>query len=116
MIGAPLEVVFATRELEKKLGSDKARRRLLGDEIGRRVGVRLVDLFAAPSLEALRHTPGRCHELSEDRKGQLAVSLTRNYRLVFEPADEPIPVLEHGGLDWSAVTKIRIMEVTDYHD
>ena len=111
-----MEVVFATRGLEKRLGSDKARRGFLGDEIGCRVGVRLVDLLEAPSLEAMRHTPGRCHELSEDRKGQLAVTLTRNFQLVFEPADEPIPMLEHGGLDWSAVTKLRIVEVTDYHD
>ncbi len=111
-----LEVVFATRELEKRLGSDSSRRRHLGDEIGRRVARRLRDLHDAASLEVLRHLPGRCHELSEDRKGQLAVTLTRNYRLVFEPADEPVPKLEHGRLDWSAVTKVRILEVTDYHE
>jgi len=111
-----LEVVFATRELEKRLGSDKARRKHLGDEIGRRVARRLANLSDAASLEALRNSAGRCHELSEDRKGQLAMTLTRNYRLVFEPANEPVPQCEHGGLDWAAVTKVRILEVTDYHD
>lgn len=43
------------------------------------------------------------------------MTITRNYRLIFEPADKPVPQLEHGGLDWSAVTKVRILEVTDYH-
>jgi len=110
-----LEVVFATRELEKKLGSDKARRKHFGDETGRRVARRLLELGAAPSLGSLRNAPGRCHELGEDRKGQLAVTITSNYRLVFEPADEPTAQLDDGGLDWSAVTKVRILEVTDYH-
>ena len=111
-----LEVVFATRDLEKRLGSDKARRKHLGEEIGHRVARRLLQLNAASSLEELRNAPGRCHELGEDRKGQLGMTVTRNYRLVFEPADEPVPQLGHGGLDWNAVTKVRILEVTDYHE
>jgi plasmid maintenance system killer protein len=116
LIGTHLEVVFATRELEKRLGSDKARRKHMGDEIGRRVYQRLRELGGAPTLAALRNAPGRCHELGEDRKGQIAVTITRNHRLIFEVADEPMPRLADGGLDWNAVTKVRILEVTDYHD
>jgi len=63
----------------------------------------------------MRAMPGGCHELHEDRSGQLAVGLTDNMRLVFEPANDPIPANDDGGLDWGRVTEVRIREVTDYH-
>ena len=64
----------------------------------------------------MKTLPGRCHELTGDRKGQLAVDVTKNVRLVFEPADEPTPTREGGGLDWEGVKSVRILEVVDYHD
>jgi len=56
------------------------------------------------------------HELKSDRRGQLAVDVSKNERLVFEPADDPPPTKPDGGLDWSQVTAVRILEVVDYHD
>jgi plasmid maintenance system killer protein len=110
-----LEILFATRLLEKRLGSDKSRRREFGDEVARRIGRRLNELHAAPHLGAMRNVAGRCHELAEDRAGQLAVDVTGNLRLVFEPADDPVPTKDDGGLDWDRVTAVRIREVVDYH-
>jgi len=37
------------------------------------------------------------------------------YRLIFEPADNPPPTKDDGGLDWNEVTAIRIVEIEDYH-
>jgi proteic killer suppression protein len=34
---------------------------------------------------------------------------------VFEPADEPVPTRDDGGLDWDRVTAVSIREVVDYH-
>jgi plasmid maintenance system killer protein len=112
---APLEVFLASHALEKRLGSDAARRRAYGDVVARKLALRLTQLHAAPNLGAMRGMPGGCHELREDRAGQLAVDLTDNLRLVFEPANDPIPVKEGDGLDWDRVTEVRIREVTDYH-
>jgi proteic killer suppression protein len=58
----------------------------------------------------------RCHELKGDRKGTLAVDLEHPYRLVFEPANEPVPRKSDGGLDWTNITAIRVLAVEDYHD
>ena len=110
-----MEVFFSNRTLAKRLGSDAARRRAFGDVLARKIARRLNELGAAPNLGAMRLMPGGCHELTEDRSGQLAVGLTDNMRLVFEPANDPIPAKADGGLDWGHVTEVRIREVIDYH-
>ena len=54
--------------------------------------------------------PPRCHQLKGKRKGQFAVVLTGNWRLVFEP-EPPI----EGHVNLAEVKKIRLLEVVDYH-
>jgi plasmid maintenance system killer protein len=77
---------------------------------------RLDDLRAAPSLEIMRILPGRCHELKGDRTGQLSVDLDGPYRLIFVPADTPLPVKPDGGLDWKQVASIVLLGVVDTHE
>lgn len=78
---------------------------------------RLSELHAAETLSDIRRLPPpRCHELRGNRKGQLSVDLAHPYRLVFEPAGNPPPKKEDGGLDWTRVTGIRILEVADTHE
>lgn len=74
------------------------------------------DLRAATCLEDMRQLPGRCHELKWNRAGQFAVSLDGLNRLIFEPANDPIPSKPDGGIDWSQVTSISIVGVEDYHE
>ena len=77
---------------------------------------RLDDLRAADILSDISHLPPtRCHELKGDRAGQLAINLKHPYRLIFEPANNPIQKKEDGGLDWTKTTAILIIEVEDYH-
>ena len=57
----------------------------------------------------------RCHELKANRAGQLAVNLDQPYRLIFEPADDPLRRKGDGGLDWAKVTAVTILGVEDYH-
>lgn len=110
-----MEITFANTKLEKTLSAEATRVRRFGPEAARVVYRRLVQLHDAPALSVMVTLPGRCHELSGDRKGQLAVEVTKGLRLVFEPSEEPPPLKADGGLDWDAVTAIRILEVTDYH-
>lgn len=37
------------------------------------------------------------------------------YRLVFTPDHDPVPLLDDGGIDRASVTAIRIEEIVDYH-
>lgn len=60
--------------------------------------------------------PGGCHELTGDKKGQLSLDLDGPYRLIFEPAHNPLPVKEDGGLDWAGVVTVRIFGVANTHE
>ena len=77
---------------------------------------RIEELTSADTLHTLRSTGGGCHELEVDMKGQLAVKLDGGWRLIFEPADDPLPGLADGGLDWKSVRSVRILEAKDYHN
>ena len=55
------------------------------------------------------------HELHGDRDGQLSVDLDHPYRLIIQPANNPIPTKPDGGLDWARVTAILVVEVADTH-
>jgi proteic killer suppression protein len=88
----------------------------LGAEQAKRLRQRLDELEAASDLAVLRTLPGRTHELSGDRKGQLSIDLKHPYRLIFAPSHDPVPVKSDGGIDWTKVTAIEVIEITDTHD
>jgi len=73
------------------------------------------DLRAATTLKDMEYLPGKCHELKGSRKGQFALNLNANLRIVFEPNHEPIQKNETGGIDWEQVKSILIIEIIDYH-
>jgi len=113
--GGEVEILFRDERLQRRCNQEKERRRAWGTERAKQIGKRLDDLHAAPDLEAMRHSAGRCEELTGDRTGQLSLRIDANYRLLFEPANDPVPRRTDGGLDWSKVTAIRILGVEDYH-
>lgn len=63
----------------------------------------------------MRFLPGRFHALSGTRAGQFALGLDGPYRLIFEPANDPVPRKDDGGLDLARITAVEIIEVVDYH-
>lgn len=109
-----MDILFSTKRLAKQCASDRARAKVFGGETAKVLRRRLDQLRAADDLAVMRALPGRCHELTGDRKGELALNLRGPYRLIFEPAANP-PLKEDGGLDWGLVTAVRILEVEDYH-
>jgi proteic killer suppression protein len=110
-----LDILFCNSKMEKECCDAKVRRKRYGDERARRRGRRLDELRAAETLAVMKTLPGRCHELTADRKGQLAIDLDGPYRLIFEPAHEPLPLDGNGALDWNLVTIIRVLLIGDYH-
>lgn len=64
---------------------------------------RIDEIVAADTVEMMiQFHIGRCHPLTQNRKGQYAVDLIHPYRLVFE---------KNGG----EIQIAKILEIVDYH-
>ena len=108
---------ISDRKLAKHISSEKEMIRAYGPEQARVLCRRLQQLRAVKCLAELRHLPQvHAHELSANRSGQIAITLKQPYRLILVPANNPIPQRPDGGLDWEAVTEVRIVEVVNYHN
>jgi proteic killer suppression protein len=111
-----MDIVFKYNKFEKECNNQRLLEKKHGKERAKRIRRRLDDLRAVNVLEDMRNLPGRCHELLHDRSEQLSLDLDHPYRLIFEPANEPIPTKPDGGIDWTKVTAIKILGVENTHE
>jgi len=111
-----VEIVFRNERMKNECNDSKQCARAYGPARARLIRRRLDQLAAARNLEDCRNLGGRYHELRGDRAGELAADLDGAWRLIFEPMEQPPPRKPDGGLDWRAVTAIRIVGVENYHD
>lgn len=95
--------------------TERAGLKLLGEDRWSALKRRVRTLEVADTLDDVRGQPGNFHALTADRAGEWSANLTPNWRLIFEPADEPLPLLPDGGLNAGAVRHVRIVRVEDYH-
>lgn len=110
-----MEVLFADQKVQRVCSNERRLTAQYGKVGAKKVSLRLQQLSAAATLEDMRNLPGRCHELTDNREGQLAVDLDHPRRLVFKPTLNPAPSKPDGGLDWDAVESITVIEIVDYH-
>ena len=81
----------------------------------KKIKQRLDDMAMADNLQELMQLPGRHHPLKGERKGQFACNLEHPYRMIYEPADDPLPIDDTNALIYEKVTIVEIIEITDYH-
>ncbi|BFD24907.1 MAG: type II toxin-antitoxin system RelE/ParE family toxin [Candidatus Parcubacteria bacterium] len=110
-----MEVQYTKKAL-KKMCPDWQCIRSFGDNIGRKILLRITQFKAASCLDDLRNAPGLHEELKENRKTQLSCRLTANWRLIYRPFGNWEEYLENGSLSWKKVDKIEIIEAEDYHN
>ena len=67
----------------------------------------LADIWALP-----QH---RCHQLKENLRGIFSLDLVHPYRLLFRPADSPLPQFEDGGIDLARVRSVEVLGVENTH-
>ena len=111
-----MNIWFRKVGIQKICSQKAAAQKRLGEKTAMKLQQRMMELKAAVTLTDIsRLPPARCHELKGNRKGQLSVDLNHQYRLLFVPADNPIPKKEDGGMDWDRIKEIEIIEITDTH-
>lgn len=110
-----MQITFKNKKVEKSLTEDNEILKSYGKnakKIKQRMNqikssVNLIDILKIPQL--------RLHPLKGPRKNQWTIDIQDNWRICFEVDLIPIPLLEDGGVNLSAVTKIKIIEVFDPH-
>ena len=113
-----MKIHFRNRKTEKQF-DDARLYRVHGPKRAERIRARLYAIYKAENLSAFwppKTGPERCHELTKNLKGKFSMDLDHPYRLIFEPAHDPVPRLDDGGIDWQAVTEIIIIGVEDTHE
>lgn len=110
-----MEIGFGSARLAKECNDFSLSRKAHGEQRAKLIRRRLDALRAAVTLEDLRNVPGRLHQLSGDRKGQLSLDLDGPYRLILTPNHDPIPSRPTGGMDWNQITAVTILGIEDTH-
>ena len=109
-----MEIRFKEKQLRELCEKRAVAAKKLGDIGARKLQTRLADIAAASRVTDL--ITGNPHPLKGDRHGQFALDLAGGWRLVFVPANEPIPRRDDAAINWSAVTIVCIEYIGDYHD
>ncbi len=109
-----MEIRFKDKQLRELCEKRAVDAKKLGDIGARKLQTRLADIAAASRVTDL--ITGNPHPLKGDRHGQFALDLAGGWRLVFVPANEPIPRRDDAAINWSAVTIVCIEYIGDYHD
>jgi len=108
-----VDIFFSDESLADVCGPEREMRRAFGPLRARRLGVRLQQLRVAETLADIRLVTTRCHELTGDLHGYLALDLDGPYRLLFRPLDgagQPVRAQ-----DWSAIRAVSVERIEDYH-
>lgn len=109
-------IYFSTRKLEKIGSQEREMVKQLGPRRAEKLKQRLLELKAADVLSDISHLPpARCHQLTGKEAGIFSVDLGHPYRLLFIPADDPVPLCDDGGIDTKRVKEIEIIDIRDTH-
>lgn len=110
-----MEINYKNNKLKKQLGSASEIKKAYGQH-AKKLVARLSEMEAAPNLGVLMQLPAaNCHPLTGNRNGEWAVSISSNHRLIFEIANNSIPLKEDGSIDTVLVVAILLTGTEDYH-
>lgn len=110
-----MDILFDTTKLARVYSGSPERAREFGPERAKRLGIRLDQMRAAANLLDFKAVHPRCRSLTGNRAGQWSADLDGPYRLIFEIADDPVPVDAHDSINLAEVKKVRIIEIADTH-
>lgn len=104
-----MELSFQTRALRDTCESTDKLRRQYGDRAGESVKARLADLRAASTINDV--VIGTPREVSHDGRPAMTLDLEDGYTMVFCPNHLKTPVSADASVDWSSVSRIKILAI-----
>jgi hypothetical protein len=105
-----LELAFDTKALRTVCESEADAKRELGLDVAETLKHRLADLHAATSVKDL--AAGRPRELDGTGPHRaMAVELSHGHHIVFCANHPRTPMTASGDLDWSRVSRVKILRI-----
>lgn len=108
-----MELAFDKKSLRELCENEEKAKRDFGVKVAENLKRRLADLRAAKSAKDLVAGRPREHKGSEHR--HISIDLCENYRILFCANHNVIPELESGDVDWSKVSRIKILQIERDH-
>ncbi len=110
-----MKIQYKTKKLEKTLTSDKELQKNYG-VLARKIKKRINELTSAENLSVIEKLPAlRLHPHKGNNKDIWSIDIQANWRILFSIGNDPIPILEDGGINIKEVTIITITSVEDPH-
>ena len=98
-----MDIRYKNKKIKKVCTDARAAERTYGREMAEKIHQRIDEIKASDTVEMMMQFHiGRCHPLTQNRKGQYAVDLVHPYRLVFVKSEGEIQIA-------------NIIEIVDYH-
>lgn len=98
-----MDITYKNNKIKKICTNAKTAEKTYGSDMADKIHQRIDEIKAADTVEMMiKFRIGRCHALTQNRKGQYAVDLVQPYRLVFEKNGDEIQIA-------------HILEIVDYH-
>lgn len=99
-----MEITYKTKKIQKICTDASFASSKYGREMAEKIHFRIAQILSFPTVEEMiQYHVGRCHALTNNRKGQYAIDLVQPYRLIFT-------VDKAGNLQIA-----NIEEIVDYH-
>ncbi len=109
-----MEIRFKNNKLENSFTDDRLLVKTYG-ELAKKIKQRYGELKAADNLSVIAKIPVlRLHQYT-GKTNIWSVDIHQNWRILFTIDQDPIPILENGGVDLKAIEIIKIESVEDPH-
>lgn len=103
-----MEIAFETIQLRQICESENRAKRILGEEIAAKLKSRLGDLRAMPNAAELLNVP---YPLSLNDKEHILITLRNDYVMILCASHINNPLSNNGKIDWSKVTRVKVLEI-----
>lgn len=109
----PVNLAFETLAVRTHCECQSKAERAFGIRVASSLRERLADIRAADAVTDL--IAGKPREIEGGRQRRYAVDLASGYRLVFCANHNRIPANEANRVDWSRVTRVKILKIEVGH-
>ncbi len=107
-------ISFNNPKLLRLAEDSKLMERKLGAACAKKFRIRLAALRSVDCVAQLSNMTGNWHELKGDRVGQWGADLDHPLRIIIR-ANQELARDASGGINWSKVHSVSVVEIADYH-